>query len=219
MRAIRVLIADDHAPTRGDVREILEQDGRFDVCAEAADGPAAIAAAIETLPDLCVLDIKMPGSGVLAAWEITSRLPDTRVVMLTVSDDEDDLFQALRSGASGYLLKDFDPARLPDELASAANGAAPLSPSVAAHVVAALRGGEPRRRKILGRVAEVRLTSREWEVVELVRQGLTTAAVAERLGVTPATVRSHQAAALRKLRESDRRADTASATEPSTQPA
>jgi len=202
--AIRVLIADDHAPTRGDVREILEQDGRFEICAEAADGPATVAAAVETLPDLCVLDIKMPGSGILAAWEITSRLPETRVVMLTVSDDEDDLFQALRSGASGYLLKDFDPATLPDQLVGAANGEAPLTPSVAAHAVAALRGSEPRRRKILGRVAEVRLTSREWEVVELARQGLPTAAIAERLGVTPATVRSHQAAAIRKLRASGR---------------
>jgi DNA-binding NarL/FixJ family response regulator len=202
--AVRVLIADDHAPTRSDVREILEQDGRFEVCAEAADGPAAVAAAVETLPDLCLLDIRMPGSGVLAAWEITSRLPETRVVMLTVSDDEEDLFQALRSGASGYLLKDLDPAGLPDQLAGAARGEAPLTPAVASHVVAALKGGEPRRRKVLGHVSQVRLTSREWEVVELARQGLNTAAIAERLGVTPATVRSHQAGALRKLRASDR---------------
>jgi DNA-binding NarL/FixJ family response regulator len=201
---VRVLIADDHAPTRSDIREILEQDGRFHVCAEAADGPAAVAAAIETRPDVCLLDIRMPGSGVLAAWEITSRLPLTRVVMLTVSDDEDDLFQALRSGASGYLLKDLDPARLPEQLASAAKGEAPLAPAVAAHVVAALRGGEPRRRKVLGHVAGARLTSREWEVVELAREGHNTATIAERLGITPATVRSHQAGALRKLRASDR---------------
>ena len=204
MNELRVLIADDHAPTRSDVREILEQDGRFHVCAEAADGPAAVAAAIETRPDVCLLDIRMPGSGVLAAWEITSRLPRTRVVMLTVSDDEDDLFQALRSGASGYLLKDLDPARLPDQLASAAIGEAPLSPAVAAHVVAALRGGEPRRRKVLGHVGGARLTSREWEVVELAREGHNTATIADRLGITPATVRSHQAGALRKLRASDR---------------
>jgi DNA-binding NarL/FixJ family response regulator len=200
MSAIRVLIADDHAPTRRDVREILEEDGRFQVCAEAADAPAAVAAALETLPDVCLLDIRMPGSGVLAAWEIASRLPSTRIVMLTISEDEDDLFRALRSGASGYLLKDADPARLPDQLARAADGEAPLDPAVAAHVIVAFRGGEPRRRRVLGHVNFERLTSREWEVLDLIRQGQSTAAIAARLAVTPATVRSHHSSALRKLR-------------------
>jgi DNA-binding NarL/FixJ family response regulator len=198
-----VLIADDHAPTRDDVREILVADGRFEVCAEATNGPASVAAALETFPDICLLDIRMPGSGVLAAWEITSRLPSTRVVMLTVSEDEEDLFRALQSGASGYLLKDIDPRQLADQLVGAAEGGAPLAPSVAAHVVAAFRGGEPRRRRLVGQVGVERLTSREWEVVELARQGLSTARIAERLAITPATVRSHQASALRKLRAAD----------------
>jgi DNA-binding NarL/FixJ family response regulator len=200
---LRILIADDHAPTRDDIRGILEADGRFEVCAEAANGPASVAAALETLPDICVLDIRMPGSGVLAAWEITSRLPATRVVMLTVSEDEDDLFSALRSGASGYLLKDIDPLQLPDQLVGVAEGEAPLAPSVATHVVATFRGGEPRRRRLVGESGVVRLTSREWEVVELARQGHSTAVIAERLSITTATVRSHQASALRKLRAAD----------------
>jgi DNA-binding NarL/FixJ family response regulator len=200
---LRVLIADDHAPTRDDVREILVGDGRFEVCAEATNGPAAVAAALETVPDICLLDIRMPGSGVLAAWEITSRLPSTRVVMLTVSEDEEDLFRALQSGASGYLLKDIHPRQLADQLVGAAEGGAPLAPSVAAHVVAAFRGGEPRRRRLVGHMGVERLTSREWEVVELARQGLSTARIAERLAIAPATVRSHQAAALRKLRAAD----------------
>jgi DNA-binding NarL/FixJ family response regulator len=201
--ALRVLLADDHAPTREEVRDILLEDGRFEVCAEVADGPSAIAAALETLPDVCLLDIRMPGSGVLAAWEIASRLPGTCVVMLTVSEDEDDLFRALRSGASGYLLKDADLDRLPDQLARAAAGEAPLSPSVAAHMIAAFRSGEPRRRALLGHAEAVRLTSREWEVMELVRQGNSTAEIGKRLAITTATVRSHQASALRKLRASD----------------
>jgi DNA-binding NarL/FixJ family response regulator len=200
---LRILIADDHAPTRDDIREILESDGRFEVCAEAANGPASVAAALETRPDICVLDIRMPGSGVLATWEITSRLPATRVVMLTVSEDEDDLFSALRSGASGYLLKDIDPLQLPDQLVGVAGGEAPLAPSVATHVVATFRGGEPRRRRLVGESGVERLTSREWEVVELVRQGHSTAVIAERLSITTATVRSHQASALRKLRALD----------------
>jgi len=200
--ALKVLIADDHAPTREEVREILLQDGRFEICAEAADGPAAVAAALETLPDVCLLDIKMPGSGVLAAWEITSRLPSTRVVMLTVSEDEDDLFRALRSGAIGYLLKDADLTQLPEQLSRAAAGEAPLAPTVAARVIAAFRGGEPRRRRLLGHAGAERLTSREWEVADLVRQGLSSAEIGERLTITTATVRSHQASAARKLRAS-----------------
>lgn len=202
MKRLRVLIADDHAPTRDDVRQILGADERFEICAEAANAPASVAAALETLPDICLLDIRMPGSGVLAAWEITSRLPSTRVVMLTVSEDEDDLFSALRSGASGYLLKDIDPLQLADQLVGVAEGGAPLAPSVATHVVAAFRGGEPRRRRLVGEVRE-RLTSREWEVVELARQGHSTAGIADRLSITTATVRSHLASALRKLRASD----------------
>src|SRR5207253_2658363 len=98
---IRVLLADDHAPTRGEMRDALEQDERFDVIAEAADGPGAVQAAVREQPDICVLDIRMPGSsGIAAAREITSRLPETKVVMLTISDDDDDLLNALRAGAA-----------------------------------------------------------------------------------------------------------------------
>jgi two-component system, NarL family, nitrate/nitrite response regulator NarL len=213
---LRVLIADDHAPTRDDVREILVSDGRFEVCAEATNGPASVAAALEALPDICLLDIRMPGSGVLAAWEITSRLPTTRVVMLTVSEDEEDLFSALRSGASGYLLKDFDPLQLAEQLVGVAEGAAPLAPSVAAHVVAAFRGGEPRRRRLVGETQVERLTSREWEIVELARQGHSTAVIGERLSITTATVRSHLASGLRKLRAAGE--DEAKARLPSARP-
>ncbi len=203
MKRLRVLIADDHAPTRDDVREILDADERFEVCAEATNGPAAVAAALESLPDICLLDIRMPGSGVLATWEITSRLPSTRVVMLTVSEDEDDLFSALRSGASGYLLKDIDPLQLADNLVGVAEGAAPLAPAVATHVVAAFRGGEPRRRRLAGGAGAQRLTSREWVVAVLVRLGQSRAGIALRLCISTGTVRSHQASALRKLRAAD----------------
>ena len=110
------MIADDHAPTRGDVREVLDEDGRFEVVGEAADAPGAIELAVRERPDLCLLDIHMPGNGIAAIWEITARLPQTRVVMLTVSADDDDLFGALRAGASGYLQKDMDLERLPPAL-------------------------------------------------------------------------------------------------------
>src|SRR5581483_3733190 len=113
---IRVLIADDHEPTRRDVRRTLERDGRFDVCGEAADAAAAVSLALRRHPDLVLLDVSMPGDGLSALWEITARLPGTRVLMLTVSEDDEHLFAALRGGASGYLLKDIDPRRLPEAL-------------------------------------------------------------------------------------------------------
>jgi two-component system nitrate/nitrite response regulator NarL len=107
---IGVLIADEHAGTRAEMREAVEQDGRFTVVAEATDGAAAVQAALSERPDLCLVDIRMLGSGIAATREITARLPETKVVMITASLDEDDLFSALRAGAIGYLRKDIDPA-------------------------------------------------------------------------------------------------------------
>src|SRR5919199_495728 len=101
---VRVLVADDHVPTRVGVRLALDGQG-FVVCAEAADAEEAIAAASRERPDLCLLDIGMPGNGIAAAAEIKLRLPETAIVMLTISRDDNDLFDSLQAGASGYLLK------------------------------------------------------------------------------------------------------------------
>ena len=97
----RVLIADDHAPTRDDIRRALERDARFEVCAEASDAASAIEAALRERPELCLLDIQMPGNGLAAAWEIAARLPTSKVVMLTVSEEDHDLFVALSAGVAG----------------------------------------------------------------------------------------------------------------------
>jgi DNA-binding NarL/FixJ family response regulator len=200
----RVVIADDHAPTRAHVRQLLDAEADFVVCAEAADAPGAVSAAIRVTPDLCLLDIRMPGSGVAAAWEITSRLPHTRVVMLTVSRDDRDLFAALRAGASGYLLKDVDPARLPEELRGALAGEAVIPRGLVTRLVAEFRDRSPRRRRIIAEPTDPALTSREWEILDLLRQGQTTAGIADELTISPATVRSHVAGILRKLRVPDR---------------
>src|SRR5688572_16599917 len=124
---IRVLIADEDAPTRAEMREALEQDERFTVVAEATDGAAAVQAALRERPDLCLVDSRVLGSGIAATREITARLPETKVVMITASLDEDELFSALRAGAIGYLHKDIDPARLPHVLNDAVEGGAPIS--------------------------------------------------------------------------------------------
>jgi DNA-binding NarL/FixJ family response regulator len=202
---IRVLLADDHAPTREDIRVTLEADPRFEVCAEAADAPGAVQAAARERPDVCLLDVSMPGGGVAAAWEISSRLPKTRVVMLTVSRDDDDLLGALRAGASGYLLKDTDPARLTHALADVLEGEAAIPRTLVTRLLGEFRDTSPRRRKLLHQQGP-RLTSREWEVLEFLRRGLSTADIAQELYVSKATVRSHVAAILHKLRVPDREA-------------
>jgi DNA-binding NarL/FixJ family response regulator len=204
--AVRVLLADDHVPTRDDVRRALEADARFVVCAEAGDAPAAIEEAVREAPDVCILDVHMPGGGVAAAWEISTRLPQTKIVMLTVSRDDTDLFASLRAGASGYLLKDMDPARLPDALGDVLNGEAALPPQLVARVIEEFRDRSPRRRTVLARGGYETLTSREWQVLDLLRQELSTAAIARRLVLSPVTVRTHVNNILRKVRAESREA-------------
>lgn len=199
---IRVLLADDHKPTLLDLADLLTADDRFEVCALAEDAPGAIRAAVEAQPDLCVLDVNMPGSGVAATWEICARLPAARVVMLTVSEDDRDLFPALRAGAQGYLLKDMDPAALPGALADACAGRAAMPRALMGRVLESLRTREPRRRPVTG--PEQRLTGRQWEVLDLLSRGLTTHQVARRLSLTEATVRSHVATASERLGARDR---------------
>jgi DNA-binding NarL/FixJ family response regulator len=204
-RQFRVLVADDHDPTRYDVRTALEDDLRFSVCAEAVDAATAVEMAVRERPDLCLLDIRMPGGGVAATWEICARLPETKVVMLTVSQDERDLFAALRAGASGYLLKEMDPAELPHALARVLRGEAALDSSLLARVVAEFRDRSARRRRPVADPSDTRLTSREWQVLELLRQGLSTSEIARRLVLSPVTVRTHVNSILRKLRVRDRK--------------
>jgi DNA-binding NarL/FixJ family response regulator len=202
---IRVLIADDHPPTRAGVKAALERGG-FVVCAEAPDARTAIQAARREGPDVCLLDIHMPGDGIRAAETISHELPDAAVVMLTVSRTDEDLFNALRAGASGYLLKDIDPARLPLALRGVLEGEAALPRRLVALLIEEFRERKRRRRiPLVGRRA-AELTDREWEVLEAMRQGLTTDEIAARLFISPVTVRTHISAILRKLHVETREA-------------
>jgi DNA-binding NarL/FixJ family response regulator len=199
---VRVLVADDHPPTRRGVRLTLEQQG-FVVCAEAASAQGAVDAALRERPDVCLVDVQMPGGGIRAAGEIAARLPATTVVMLTVSDDEDDLLDALRAGASGYLLKDMDTEQLPVALWAVLRGEAALPRRLAATLIQELRRrGEPQLTMPDGHAAQ--LTPREWDVFELLCNELATAEIARRLFVAPVTVRRHVSAILEKLGVSSR---------------
>ena len=195
---IKVLLADDHARTRAMVGAALERSGDFRVCAEAADADSAVDAALREQPDVCLLDINMPGSGIAATRRITAVLPDTAVVMLTVSRQDQDLFDALRAGASGYLLKGLDEDAIADALHRVLRGEAPLPGSLVARLVEEFRDRE-HRRVVLPEGPSTRLTGREWDVLELMRRGATTTEMADRLFVSPTTVRSHVSAILRKL--------------------
>ena len=197
-RLIRILVADDHPPTRAGVRMALDANG-FEVCAEVGDALSAIEAARRELPDVCLLDIHMPGDGIHAAEAISRELPETAVVMLTVSRTDADLFDALRAGASGYLLKDIDPARLPLALHGVLEGEAALPRQLVALLIEEFRERKRRRRIPLRGRRSAELTDREWEVLELMRQGCSTEEIAGRLFISPVTVRTHVSAILRKL--------------------
>ena len=199
---VRVVIADDHAPTRLGVRMALEEVG-FEVVAEASTAPTAVAAALEHRPDVVLLDVHMPGSGIAAARTLSVELPDTPVVMLTVSRDDDDLFEALRAGARGYLLKDIDPERLPHALRGVLAGEAALPRGLVARLVEAFRDGGTTGRST---TLLAGLSTREREVLTLLGAGLTTQQIAQRLFVAPVTVRSHISVVLKKLQVPDREA-------------
>lgn len=205
-RPTRVLIADDHPPTRAELRKVLEDDPRFEVCAETADATGAVHAAVRERPDLCLLDVRMPGGGLSAAWEVSARLPRTKIVMLTVSAEDADLFAALRAGAEGYLLKTMSFTRLPDALQGVLTGEAAIPPALVGRLLQRFRGREPRRRQLVDIGATERLTSREWEVLELLVQGRSTAEIATRLVITTSAVRAHIAAVVRKLNVPNRAA-------------
>ncbi|HSN96717.1 MAG TPA: response regulator transcription factor, partial [Candidatus Nanopelagicales bacterium] len=152
-------MADDHAPIRSRIRAALEAGG-CDICGEGASAEDAIRLALEHRPDVVLLDIHMPGNGIYAAREISRSLPLTPVVMLTMSRDDDDLFDSLRAGASGYLLKDTDPAALPGALRAVLAGEAAMPPELMMRVLGEFRA--PTRRRFLRHtVAAGKLSARE----------------------------------------------------------
>jgi DNA-binding NarL/FixJ family response regulator len=201
-QVVRVLLADDHPAVRDGVRGAIEGRG-FCICAEAADAAGAVAAALRDRPDLCLLDINMPGSGIRAAAEITAALPDATVVMLTVSRNDDDLFAALRAGASGYLLKDVDTGRLADALRAVWSGEAVLPRSLLTRI-AEFHTRRGRRQLPLLQRRGIELSQREWDVLDRLRAGKGTDEIARELAISPVTVRRHVSSTLKKLRVASR---------------
>lgn len=204
MRALgaTVVLADDHVPMRETVAEVLEGGG-FRVVGQAGDGPGAVELVRKRRPDVCVLDINMPGGGIQAARSIATTVPATAIVMLTVHVDDDHLFDALQVGASGYLVKGTPPDELVATLQSLLRGEPALSPGLAMRILERFRSTGSRRVHVPDR-GFVELSPREAEVLDLLRQGLTTGLIAQRLYVSPVTVRSHIASVLKKLNAPNR---------------
>jgi DNA-binding NarL/FixJ family response regulator len=200
-----VLIADDDEAHRRDVRVALEADG-FVVVAESGAAETAISAAARVRPDICLLEIGLPGDGPAAVGRIAKASPDTLIVVLSRSNRPEDVVLALMRGASGYLLKGISGERLAFTLRGAYSGEPPLSRSLVPHIVEEIHRGSERR--LLLPTGAVSLTPREWEVGELLRKGQSTAEIAERLGVSPVTVRRHIGLLLHKL-DAKSRADAA----------
>ena len=201
-KPIRLVMADDNARMRAQVRAALEAGG-CEVLGEGASAEEALELVLQHRPDVALLDIHMPGNGIQAAQQISRTAPQTAIVMLTQSKEDDDLFDSLRAGASGYLVKGADPATLADSLRGVLVGEAAMSPHLVTRIMQEFRG--PSRRRFLRKSAAAdKLSAREWEVMEMLSQGHSTEEVAGRLFVSPTTVRVHVSSVLRKLRVKDR---------------
>ena len=202
---IGVLLVDDQDLVRIGLRTLLENEDGFDVAGEAADGLAAVTEAIRTRPDVVLMDIRMPGiDGLEATRRIVEHagLVDTRVIVLTTFERDEYVFEALRVGASGFLLKDTPPPQLLAAIRTVVDGGALLSPTVTRTLISEFVSSE--RRPSAPHPQLDQLTARETEVVALVATGLNNHEIAERLVLSPATARTHVSRAMIKLGARDR---------------
>ena len=201
---ISVLLADDQALVRAGFRALLDDQEDIEVVGEAEEGEEAIKVTRELSPDVVLMDIRMPGLDGLAATRVITadeRLSSVRIVILTTFELDEYVFEALRAGASGFLVKDTEPRELVRAVRAVADGEALLSPSVTRRLIAefATRAKEPVRSPELDH-----LTDREREVMTLVAEGLSNEEIAERLFVSPATAKTHVSRAMVKLNARDR---------------
>ncbi|HEX8582440.1 MAG TPA: response regulator transcription factor [Acidimicrobiales bacterium] len=195
---IRVLVCDDHALFRRGLTMVLEGEDDIDVVGEAQDGEAAVALAEEVAPDVVLMDVRMPKvSGIEATRRIAEAVPSTRILMLTVSDEEEDLYEAIKAGATGYLLKEISIEEVAGAVRSVVGGQSLIPPSMASKLLTEFSN--------LARQAEERqqlaprLTEREMEVLRLVAQGLSNRDIANRLAIAENTVKNHVRNILEKL--------------------
>jgi DNA-binding NarL/FixJ family response regulator len=195
---IRVLVADDHTVVREGIRYVLEREPGFEIVAEAGSGSDVVALAEQCRPDVAVLDISMPGeSGIQVAARLRQRLPETRILILSMYDNAEYVLESVRAGAHGYILKDTAATELRRAVRAVQEGEVFFSPPVASRLSAAVRGelAQEQRTSDLGS-----LTAREREVLQGIAQGHTNKEIAAALGISHRTVETHRESLMRKLR-------------------
>jgi DNA-binding NarL/FixJ family response regulator len=196
---IRVVIVDDHALFRKGLDLILSEEPDIKIVGEAADGIEAVSRAEELTPDVVLMDIRMPRSnGIEAARRIRDHLPETRVIMLTVSDADEDLYESVKAGASGYLLKEVAIEELADAVRAVARGQSLISPSMASKLLAEFNALSQQVAE-RSRSMSPRLTDRELQVLKLVAKGLSNREIAAELYIAENTAKNHVRNILEKL--------------------
>lgn len=203
--AIKVLIADDHAFYREGVRAFLSNSSDIDVVAEAGNGDEAIAQAKELQPDVILMDLKMPGTnGIEATRRIHETDPKIGLLVLTMFDDDDSVFAAMRAGARGYLLKDADKDEVVRAIVAVERGEAIFSPAIAQRMIQYFSGVSSRStsKSQTGEFAE--LTGRELEILDLIAQGHNNLTIANKLSLSIKTVQNYVSSILTKLQVADR---------------
>jgi DNA-binding NarL/FixJ family response regulator len=196
---IRVLVADDHVLFRRGLEMVLHAEGDIDVVGEAGDGVEALRRAEELLPDVILMDVRMPKqTGIEACLAIKAIVPSSRIVMLTISDEESDLFEAIRAGANGYLLKDVPGEEIAAGIRAVHTGHSLISPSMASKLLAEF-ALISRREAELPNPHAPKLTQREVEVLKLVARGLGNRDIGQQLFISENTVKNHVRNILEKL--------------------
>lgn len=200
---IRLMIVDDQKLMRQGLRTLLELEGGFEIVAEAADGQAALDIYAELQPDVVLMDIRMPGmDGVEATRRLRQQWVGARVIILTTFNDDEYVFEALRVGALGYLLKDLSGEELANAVRAVANGGVLIDPSVAGKVVAEFARLAPAR-PVNDGLAEP-LTERELDVLQLLAQGMSNREIGNKLSLTEGTVKNYVTNVLQKIGARDR---------------
>ncbi len=196
---IRILIADDHELFRRGLRMVLEDEDDIEVVGEAGDGKTAVQIVRDEAPDVVVMDVRMPVlSGIDAARQMKEENPSVKVLMLTISDDEDDLYQAIKAGANGYLLKEISIDEIGNAVRSVHGGQSLISPSMASKLLNEF-ASMIKKEEEKAQVPTPRLTPREMEVLQHVAQGMNNREIAKALFISENTVKNHVRNILEKL--------------------